>query len=245
MHRIDTPTAQKDKFGVGKNGFTTGNPQTGVPATEVSADILDALQEELAAVVEGSGETLDKAKNNQLMTAIKAIIRSTGKAAGLTEYGSALIGVPIDWPLAQMPQDIWPECGAVFLSCAGQAFNKSQYPSLAQAYPSGVLPDLRGEFIRGWDNGRGVDAGRGLLSVQGDAIRNILGTMGNCQLFPSMYRDGAFKIENVSQSVGLAPSSAGTGNGTVNFSLDVSLVVPTANENRPRNIAFHKIMRAA
>lgn len=29
MHRIDTPTAQKDKFGAGKNGFTAGNPQTG------------------------------------------------------------------------------------------------------------------------------------------------------------------------------------------------------------------------
>ncbi|EOK6286159.1 hypothetical protein M8806_22220, partial [Escherichia coli] len=28
MHRIDTKTAQKDKFGAGKNGFTRGNPQT-------------------------------------------------------------------------------------------------------------------------------------------------------------------------------------------------------------------------
>lgn len=27
MHRIDTKTAQKDKFGAGKNGFTRGNPQ--------------------------------------------------------------------------------------------------------------------------------------------------------------------------------------------------------------------------
>lgn len=35
MHRIDTKTAQKDKFGAGKNGFTRGNPQTGTPATEV------------------------------------------------------------------------------------------------------------------------------------------------------------------------------------------------------------------
>ncbi|EKQ2696034.1 phage tail protein, partial [Salmonella enterica] len=29
MHRIDTPTAQKDKFGHGKNGFTNGDPATG------------------------------------------------------------------------------------------------------------------------------------------------------------------------------------------------------------------------
>ncbi|MGN5127332.1 gp53-like domain-containing protein [Aeromonas sp. 30P] len=83
MHRIDTSTAQKDKFGAGKNGFTLGNAQTGVPPTEVSDDILDALQEEIAAVIEDqdSGMTLDKTKNNQLLTAIKKIIRSVGLAS--------------------------------------------------------------------------------------------------------------------------------------------------------------------
>lgn len=35
-----------------------------------------------------------------------------------------------------------------------------------------ALPDLRGEFIRGWDDGRGVDTGRVLGSVQGDAFRS-------------------------------------------------------------------------
>ena len=89
MHRIDTSTAQKDKFGAGKDGFTSGNPQTGVPATEVSAEILDAIQEEIAAVIEDSdsGATLDKSKNNQLVTAIKAIIRSIGMAASETVRG--------------------------------------------------------------------------------------------------------------------------------------------------------------
>ena len=38
MHRIDTKTAQKDKFGAGKNGFTRGNPQTGTPATDLDDD---------------------------------------------------------------------------------------------------------------------------------------------------------------------------------------------------------------
>nr|WBW56415.1 hypothetical protein OIPGGLEJ_00029 [Escherichia coli] len=40
------------------------------------------------------------------------------------------------------------------------------YPNLAKAYPTNKLPDLRGEFIRGWDDGRGIDAGRTLLSGQ-------------------------------------------------------------------------------
>ncbi|EBQ6099578.1 phage tail protein, partial [Salmonella enterica subsp. enterica serovar Typhi] len=41
---------------------------------------------------------------------------------------------------------------------------------LAKAYPTNKLPDLRGEFIRGWDDGRGVDAGRALLRLQDDSF---------------------------------------------------------------------------
>lgn len=74
MHRIDTPTAQKDKFGAGKNGFTAGNPQTGTPATDLDNDYFDMLQEELAGVVEATGVNLDKSKHNQLLTALKALM---------------------------------------------------------------------------------------------------------------------------------------------------------------------------
>lgn len=76
MHRIDTPTAQKDKFGAGKNGFTAGNPQTGTPATDLDNDYFDMLQEELAGVVEATGVNLDKSKHNQLLTALKALLLS-------------------------------------------------------------------------------------------------------------------------------------------------------------------------
>lgn len=76
MHRIDTPTAQKDKFGVGKNGFTAGNPQTGTPATDLDNDYFDMLQEEPAGVVEATGVNLDKSKHNQLLTALKALFLS-------------------------------------------------------------------------------------------------------------------------------------------------------------------------
>ncbi|MEI1531002.1 tail fiber protein, partial [Escherichia coli] len=50
--------------------------------------------------------------------------------------------------------------------CDGRAFTKEQYPVLARVYPTLRLPDLRGEFIRGWDDGRKVDTGRSLLSGQ-------------------------------------------------------------------------------
>ena len=38
-----------------------------------------------------------------------------------------------------------------------QHFLLKKYPNLAKVYPTNKLPDLRGEFIRGWDDGRGVD----------------------------------------------------------------------------------------
>ncbi|WP_145576977.1 carbohydrate kinase [Yersinia alsatica] len=76
MHRIDTPTAQTDKFGAGKNGFTRGNPQTGVPATALDDDYFDAVQEELAGIVEATGIVLDKSNRAQVLAAIKKLIGS-------------------------------------------------------------------------------------------------------------------------------------------------------------------------
>ncbi|EOW5602179.1 phage tail protein, partial [Escherichia coli O102:H32] len=97
--------------------------------------------------------------------------------AGLLAYlglgeGSALpVGVPVPWPSATPPTG--------WLKCNGAPFSAEEYPELAKAYPTNKLPDLRGEFIRGWDDGRGIDAGREILSAQGDAIRNITGTFGD------------------------------------------------------------------
>ncbi|WP_129949867.1 gp53-like domain-containing protein [Escherichia coli] len=76
MHRIDTKTAQKDKFGAGKNGFTRGNPQTGTPATDLDDDYFDMLQEELCSVVEASGTSLEKGRHDQLLTALRALLLS-------------------------------------------------------------------------------------------------------------------------------------------------------------------------
>ncbi|EFE0931458.1 TPA: hypothetical protein RKV36_004053 [Escherichia coli] len=76
MHRIDTKTAQKDKFGAGKNGFTRGNPQTGTPATDLDDEYFDMLQEELCSVVEASGASLEKARHDQLLTALRALLLS-------------------------------------------------------------------------------------------------------------------------------------------------------------------------
>ncbi|PPX79026.1 phage tail protein, partial [Cronobacter sakazakii] len=152
---------------------------------------------------------------------------------GLGESLFIPVGVPIPYPLATPP--------AGFLKLNGASFDKAKYPRLAAIYPGGVLPDLRGEFIRGWDDGRGADAGRNLLSYQGDAIRNITGQIGqlNDRVTEGL-TTGAFKIATeYSSSAGLNGGRAGR---VVSF--DASSVVPVAGENRPRNIAFNFIVRA-
>lgn len=64
MHRIDGPGATVD------NKFTEGDPVSAVPATEVTGDWLNAVQEEIAAVIVSAGLTLNKANNAQLLAAI-------------------------------------------------------------------------------------------------------------------------------------------------------------------------------
>ncbi|EOM3027644.1 phage tail protein [Escherichia coli] len=256
MHRIDTKTAQKDKFGAGKNGFTRGNPQTGTPATDLDDDYFDMLQEELCSVVEASGASLEKGRHDQLLTALRALLLSrknpfgdiksdgTVKTAlenlGLGEGSALPVGVPVPWPSATPPTG--------WLKCNGAAFSAEDYPNLAKAYPTLKLPDLRGEFIRGWDGGKGVDSGRTLLSAQGDAIRNITGVVGYSSIGDSQgllgYVSGAFSASE-SKAPALSGASASGYQRSLYANFNASAVVPTANENRPRNIAFNYIVRAA
>ena len=156
------------------------------------------------------------------------------------------IGVPLPWPNTQLP--------AGWFECNGSMFNKNQFPKLAAAYPSGKLPDLRGEFIRGWDNTRGVDPQRGILSYQNDAIRNIKGGLptGNFKALLGHEKieqgDKNGAISTLSAGDDYVASSASSANPRklryLFFDFDASRVVPTANENRPRNIAFMYIVKA-
>ncbi|MGL5051056.1 MAG: tail fiber protein, partial [Fusobacteriaceae bacterium] len=152
---------------------------------------------------------------------------------------------------------IFPYVGAViplgYLLCDGRTIARADYPELYDLIGDRI-PDLRGEFIRGLDNGRGVDAGRTMGSMQGDSIRNITGEFGNIgsagnRSFPIGLRNAGgafFKSGETSKDVGDIDTLQNfilDSNASINF--DASLVVPTANENRPRNVAYNYIIKAS
>ncbi|KER01705.1 tail fiber protein [Photorhabdus temperata subsp. temperata] len=142
------------------------------------------------------------------------------------------VGSPIPWPLPHPPFG--------YFVCNGSPFNRLQYPKLAEAYPDGRLPDLRGEFIRGWDDSRGVDPGRMCGSRQEDALQNITGSFTTLRAYVT---NPAGAFTTVADTLSGNTTAGNDPGKVVNF--DASRVTRTANETRPRNIAFNYIVRAA
>ncbi|UXH89525.1 phage tail protein [Escherichia coli] len=244
------------------NPTFTGEPKAPTPAAGNNTTRIattEFVQAAITALINGAPATLDTLKeiaaaiNNdpKFSTTInnalsgkqpldETLTHLSGKdVAGLLAYlglgeGSALpVGVPVPWPSATPPTG--------WLKCNGAAFSAEEYPELAKAYPTNKLPDLRGEFIRGWDDGRGIDTNRSLLSSQGDAIRNIIGALVDVRFNTYPSDSGVF----TTSVIGDASSDSIKGGYAKRVTFDASRVVPTAKENRPRNIAFNYIVRAA
>jgi len=118
-----------------------------------------------------------------------------------------------------------------FLKADGSAVSRSTYSDLfaaiGETYGAGdgsttfLVPDLRGEFMRGWDDSRGIDGGRGFGSAQADQMES------HSHTFNVHYSPGA----------GGQPLQ---GTGSVAATRSTSSVGGTSNssENRPRNVAL-------
>ncbi|MGE4802929.1 phage tail protein, partial [Yersinia hibernica] len=160
--------------------------------------------------------------------------------------GSFPIGMPFFWPSATLPNLLLPEwSNMVFLKFNNSSFSATTYPKLAKIFPSLVLPDARGDFPRIWDDGRGVDAGRVLMSEQGDAIRNFSGFADLLYGQVAGNRTGPFFNSSVPPQRYYTTSGGSGVDSYPNLGFDPSRVVPVASENRPVNIAFNLLVRAA
>jgi hypothetical protein len=104
-----------------------------------------------------------------------------------------------------------------WLECNGQS--ATSYPNLVALGITNV-PDLRGEFVRGWDNGRGIDPGRSLASTQLDEFK---------------------AHTHLSNAVGLVSPTinwSGTGGAAYRNSNDTQTGSAGSTETRPRNVAL-------
>lgn len=187
------------------------------------------------------------------------LLAEIGKKANATDFNALhdlFIGIPIPYPLSTVPTGC--------LAMNGQRFDTRRYPKLAQKYPSGQLPDLRGEFIRGWDNGRGVDAQRVLLSNQTDQTKeaffefqmldiadsNISSVSGDARQETWQWNSVSNNWEKIdsnkynSYSINGITTSGGFRELQAN-DMFKKFWIGSGTETRPRNIAFHYICLAA
>lgn len=144
----------------------------------------------------------------------------------------APIGSVMMWGGSTPPKD--------WLEMNGQS--TSGYSELASIYGAN-LPDLRGEFVRGWDNGRGVDNSRELSTTQLDAFQGHWHVMAgsaaqdgsavNGTWTANMMRDGASNGSYSDYNEVRDPYTDGS-HGTPR----------TASETRPRNVALMYIVKA-
>ena len=260
------------------NPTFTGEPKAPTPAagnntTRIATTAF--VQAAITALINGAPATLDTLKeiaaaiNNdpKFSTTInnalsgkqpldETLTHLSGKdVAGLLAYlglgeGSALpVGAPVPWP-SETPPTGW-------LKCNGAAFSAEKYPELAKVYPTNKLPDLRGEFIRGWDDGRGIDTGRALLNWQphtildhahymelwtGDGLAAGSAREGVNPGILATYGDGGI-VKTDEPGLKVPSSLRAISSRSVKRYGEISENVGT--ETRPRNIAFNYIVRAA
>ncbi|EOX5469986.1 phage tail protein [Escherichia coli] len=205
---------------------------------------LDATLTALAGLATGANKLpyftgKDTVAQTDLTSVGRDILAKTSTLAviqylGLGEGSALPVGVPVPWPSATPPTG--------WLKCNGAAFSSEKYPNLAKAYPTNKLPDLRGEFIRGWDDGRGVDAGRVILSIQGWLTGSHYHNIRSWDAW-----DNTVLVPNDRGGDSLLSTDNAVQEGAINgkFTSQYRTELSGGNETRPRNIAFNYIVRAA
>ncbi|EBG9921078.1 phage tail protein [Salmonella enterica subsp. enterica serovar Havana] len=234
-------TANKSRLDVLDDGDLNGFISKMGTAFGKDFQALDATLSALAGLATGANKLPyftgnDTAAQTDLTSVGRDIIGKNTIADILTYLGlgegAPAIGVPFFWPSAAMPNtviDSWSSM--VFLKFNGAKFSATDYPVLAKVFPALALPDARGDFIRIWDDGRGADGGRELLSWQAATnFSQFAGNMGGSAGHAINFHDGIAENQPGFSRFNFTSNSVGDG---VNF---VAV--------RPRNIAFNFLVRA-
>ncbi|EMM1886349.1 TPA: phage tail protein [Klebsiella pneumoniae] len=225
--------------------FTEGGD--GIAPSYPGADWFNAIQAEMLNVLALANITPDKTQLDQFAQAIRIFS---------SDY-MLPPGIPFAWPGATAPTG--------FMLMLGQSFDKTAYPRLAVAYPSGVLPDMRGQTIKFLPA-----SGRTLLSLEADGVKlhahdatinsTDLGTKQTSDDNEHFHQGGMLAPGDVwddNYVVGSDNDSRRTRNNTstapahhhtvyIGPHAHTATVASTGNtENTVKNIAFNAIVRLA
>ncbi len=169
---------------------------------------------------------LGEIPNDSITDAKMAAAMKKGIAGGLVAYDDWLTSLLPASSVIYVAKDEPPD---YYLECDGSAISRTTYANLfsviGTAYGAGdgtttfALPDLRGEFIRGWDNGRGVDTGRVFGSAQSATSISNAG----------QYTVGRIKVKNYDGTDGTETADTYGSGGTA---------TATYVTVRPRNVAL-------
>ena len=203
-----------------------------------------------------------KASETSATASEKVAVESATSAAGSAEIAKEYAeyanqnGIPVGTVVYFAA--VFPPAG--YLKADGSAVGRETYPDLFAAIGTTFgegdgettfnVPDLRGEFIRGFDSSRGVDSGRTFGSGQGDAIRNLTGQLGDSHSVSLNVKNPTGSINGVAQMTSMSGDTLMYSTypnpdwRLANIRFDASLQVPTANENRPRNVALLACIKA-
>jgi phage-related tail fiber protein len=139
-----------------------------------------------------------------------------------------------------------------FLELDNSVQSNATYPDLS-AYLGGKynkgdegvgnfrLPEGRGEFLRGWDHGRGIDEGRQIGTLQLDAMQRLTGGISAAD------STGLGQVVNGVYSgskSGVAKGTSAAADAYTNLNFDNARQARTATENRPRNVAVMWCIKA-
>ena len=178
-------------------------------------------------------------------------------------WGGLAAGVPVGTILTFAANN--PPSG--FLECNGAAISRSTYATLfgivSTTYGVGdgsstfALPDLRGQFVRGWDNSAGVDSGRSFASSQTDQNKNHTHTTDSQTLTGSVSHLSGSLYDNPGTASGVfsktsAASAEGARNGGSALAAGLSIDATHSHtisssgggtEARPKNIALMYVIK--
>jgi len=217
-----------------KDTLTSGDPDKVVSGAEIDNEF-----NSIASAVTSKADKVAAATTDNIAT--------LDASGNLQDGGESVVSVAP--PVGSVIMHAASTAPSGWLECDGSTVNRSTYPNLFNAIGSTFgagdgsttfgLPDLRGEFVRGWDNGRGVDSSRGIGTSQLDQIQKIEGEVSGATNGYISAATGAFS----SFGSKVRPNNGVSPNRETGFTFDSSRVVRSGDETRPRNIALMYIIK--